>query len=207
MPILSTLTIGPISATVPMMLDMYSYYTPKEYKLGLAFDHEKILISVDAALQKWSEREYSPTDKLNYVAYNTNVQSLIPEPGSPDFDDTINYSLGVEYKHNENLSLMLGYSHVPTPVPDQSYRVSNYIDADKNIYSLGGSFQFHPRFMVPPIKITLMAQYQSFDDYTVYKDGVVGLSNWNGQTGSAAQESYKVEGDVYAAGIGINLSW
>lgn len=198
---------GGLYVDAPLFLDIQTYYTPEIIRGGLAWDSEKFLVSVDVWQEKWSDYDYSDTDKVNFYAGNPAIIAPVAEKGSPDFDDTVNFGIGFEYKGIKDLSLMLGYSHIPTPIPDQTNRVTNYLDADRDIFSLGCSYTVHPKILVPPLTISGTFQYHNFEDYKVYKNGVSGLSAWDGATGSTAQTSYKVEGDIFAAGLGVTMKW
>lgn len=190
-PAVAAVKVGDLSETVTMILDINCFFTPEEYSLGLAYDFSPLplMVSVEANKQRWSAYEYSITDTYHYT-------------GSPGFKDTINYRLGVEYKPSDKLSLMAGYCHQPSPVPNQSGIIDNYIDMDKDLFSLGASYTLPAPFNITKEPITLagVLQYQMLDTLSVNKDGVTGIS-WEDQ------ESYRVEGDVWVAGISLSLSW
>jgi len=173
-----------------MMLDMNAYFTPEEYSLGLAVDTDPILVSVEANRQRWSKYGLSYTDSINGYP-------------DPDFSDTTNYRVGVSYKGIKNLSINAGYAYQPSPIPDQSGRVSNYIDLDKNIFSLGAGYQFiFPwwNLFKQPLKVEGVLQYQRLKEITVYKNGISGQS-W------ANQVSYEVKGSAIAGGLNLNIAW
>ncbi len=188
-PIVATVSAGGLDVNVPMNLDINAFFTPEEYSAGLAFDLDPLLISFEMNKQMWSSYEYSVTDSYHY-----------PDP--PDFEDTYNYRVGLEYKLNKKTSLMAGYYRQPSPVPDQSGRVSNYIDLDKDCFSLGGSYILDPGFGITkgPVKLAGNIVYQKFKDLDVEKDGVTGVS-W------VDQEDYTVEGSALAAGLSMTVSW
>jgi hypothetical protein len=87
-------------------------------------------------------------------------------------------------------------------VPDQSGKISNYLDTDKDTVSLGASYTLDPPFGITkePVKIAGVVLYQKLTKLSVNKDGVSGPS-W------PKQESYTVDGNALAAGISIGLSW
>ena len=201
LPTLVATDIGGVG--LAMVMGMNSYFTPEEYSLGLSYSFERFMVSVEANKQMWSEYDYPDGEKYHYYYGNPGLTGI--ETGGPDFDDTLNYRLGMEYKIGKDASIMVGYCHQPTPIPDQSGKVSNYLDMDKDIFSIGGKFALKTGMMVEPVTIAATFQYQMLDDYTVYKyegtaDAVKGKS-W------VDQESYKVEGDVYAGGISLSLAW
>jgi len=181
-----------------MVMGMGSFFTPEEYSAGIALDLGRFMVSIEANKQMWSEYDYTNGEKYHYYSGNPELTGI--ETGTPDFDDTLNYRIGMEYKIGKDASVMAGYCHQPTPIPDQSGRVSNYLDMDKDIFSIGGKYTFKTSMMVKPVTIAAAFQYQMLDDYTAYKNGVQGKS-W------VDQESYKVEGDVYAGGISVGLAW
>ncbi len=130
-------------------------------------------------------------------------------PNSPEFDDIVNIFLGLEYKYSENLIIMAGYRHMPTPVPNQSNRVTNYLDMDKDAITLGCSYSLIKDF----ITIGVMVEYMQCKDYTVNKDGIIGWAPWNLESDLSPgfttlhQESYEVEGNVYTTGISAEINF
>lgn len=188
---------------LPMVMGLVAFYCPPEHSLGVSYSFEKLMVSAEADLQQWSKYRYAPADRLKY-----NPANLAPagplvgiEKGKPDFDDTLNLRLGLEYKPLKDLSLTFGYCRQPTPIPNQSGRISNYIDMDKDIFALGARYGFVVPFVSDkPITLSGVVQYQMLDSYTVHKDGVKGYS-WENQ------ESYKVEGSALAGGLSLGLNW
>ncbi len=200
-PTLVSTDIGGVG--LAMVMGLYSFFTPDEYSFGLSYSLERFMVSVEANKQMWSDYDYP--DEMLYAYYAGNPALTGIETGSPDFDDTINYRIGVEYKIGKDLSIMAGYCHQPTPIPDQSGRVSNYLDMDKDIFSIGGKYSFNAPLIVKPVTIAAVFQYQMLDDYTVYK--YEGTPNQVSGKSWRNQESYTVEGDVYAGGISVSMSW
>jgi long-chain fatty acid transport protein len=188
-PVSTWIDAGGLIINQPMMLDMNCFFTPEEYSLGLALDTEPVLVSLEANLQKWSKYSLSYTDSVN--GYE-----------DPGFNDTTNYRIGVSYKGIKNLNINAGYMYQPSPVPNQSGKVSNYIDLDKNIFSLGAGYKFKFPWDVfkQPLKVEGVLQYQKLKEITVIKDGVTGQS-W------VDQVSYDVKGTSFAAGLNLNLTW
>lgn len=189
LPVTALAFVGDAILEVPLVLDINAFFVPEEFSFGLALDLDRILVCLEADKQLWSKYEYSTTDSFNYA-------------GSPDFDDTINYRLGVEYRFANTLAVSMGYCHQPSPVPDQSGKVSNYLDMDKDMLSLGLSYVFTDPWEIArqPVTIAGVIQYQMLQDLKVKKDGISGIS-W------ADQESYRVEGSVLSGGVSISLSW
>jgi len=188
-PVTAEVFVGGLVLTVPMILDINAFFTPEEYSFGIAYEFNRLLVSVEANKQRWSKYAYSITDNYYYS-------------GDPDFEDTINYRLGAQYKASDKLIFTTGYCHQPSPVPDQSGKISNYLDMDKDTFSLGASYTLDPPFGITkePVKIAGVVLYQKLEKLSVNKDGVSGPSWPN-------QESYTVEGNVLAAGISIGLAW
>ncbi len=189
-PVTTVLDIGGLTYTMPMTLDMNAYFTPEEYSLGLAVDTDLILVSIEANRQMWSKYGLSTTDSVNGYP-------------DPNFNDTTNYRIGASFKGIKNLSINAGYAYQPSPIPDQSGKVSNYIDLDKNIFSLGAGYQFiFPwwNLFKQPLKVEGVLQYQKLKEITVYKDGISGQS-WTNQV------SYEVNGSAIAGGLNLNIAW
>jgi long-subunit fatty acid transport protein len=187
-----------------MVMGLNAFYTPREFSLGGSYDFGQFMVSIEGNLQKWSDYQFSTADTSANAAGDVYFES---KPGldytmdDPEFDDTINYRIGVEVKLNKDASVMLGYCHEPTPIPDQSGKITNYIDMDKDMLSLGGKYTLAlPAMLYKPLTIAGVFQYQKLKKYTADKEGVTGVT-W------VDQESYKVSGDVYAGGVSIGMAW
>ncbi len=148
---------------------------------------DRFLISIETNYQKWCDFEYSDAEKFKYTPDNPSLVGI--ETGSPDFSDSWEIRTGFEYRLSKNINLMAGYHRAISPVPDQSGRVSNYIDMDQHIFSLGAGYSLDL-----PVTITGLVKYHMPDDLTVTKDRVQGFT-WQDQ------EPYSV--DIHAL---INLS-
>ncbi len=192
-----------LSAYIYPIMDFLFSYAPAEYAIGVAFDINPFTVSIDYEIQKWSGFEYP--DHFKHRSYYLSESTLSGiETGGP-FDDVANISLGLEYRYNQDLTLMTGYKYMPTPVPDQSGRVSNYLDMDKNVFSFGVIYSLenlNPRrpFKKLPIKLGAMVEYILCDDYRVNNEGVKGWS-WEDQ------ESFKVSGDVWIIGFSAEINF
>lgn len=199
-PVSATLTIdGLPDATLAMIMGIKSFFNPREYSLGCSYDFGGFMLSGEVNLQEWSDYRYS----RSHTAQDSTGKPYFE--GDPDFSNTVNYRLGIEYRLNKKTSLMLGYCHQPTPIPNQSGRITNYIDMDKDMVSLGGQYSLSlPSLLSKPLTLNGVIQYQKLKEYTVNKDGISGD---NGGVTWIDQESYKVSGDAYAFGISMGLSW
>jgi long-chain fatty acid transport protein len=194
LPTLITVINSPFQANIGIVMGLWAFYTPREYSLGASYDFDFLLVSAEANLQKWSDYDIMPEEKVNEL-------TKAGFAGMPDFKDTINYRLGVEWKINKNTNATFGYCHQPTPVPDQSGVISNYIDMDKDIFSLGGRYTFNVPFALnKPMTVGAMLSYQLLQTLDVNKDGVKGAT-W------VDQVSYTVKGDALAGGINLSFSW
>ncbi len=186
-----------------VITDVLVGYMPEQYSFGLAYTFDRFTVSADAKYKKWSGFDYS---RMFVILYDIDRQGVIETnpgyeiPDSPDFDDITDYSVGLEYRHSKHLTLMAGYEFRPTPVPDQSYRVTNYLDMDKNVFSLGANIRLSSW-----CNMDLLLQYMMLDDFKVYKTGAERGYAW-GWNVINEQESYKVEGDGIVLGVSFEIA-
>ena len=192
--VIAQIEVGGLTVDYPLFITIVSNFLPDEYSAALAFELGPFLVSLEATRQVWSDYRFSTSETIHYYPGNPDLSGYVG--GEPDFRDTLNLSLGLACRLNDSLSLLAGYCHQPTPVPDQSGRVSNYLDADRHIFSLGLRYALH-RF---PVTLEAMAQYHRLRETTVLKEGVRGKS-W------IEQESYRLEGEVLCGGVGLSLRW
>ncbi len=181
------------------VLDFYIAYQPQEWALGVAYDlSPNYTVTFGLEFQKWSKFGWSSVYHQDYYQSNPRIQGYLPY--GPDFDDVYNTSVGLEYKYNDDITIMAGYQYAPTPVPDQTGRVTNYLDMDKDIFSIGATYDLKKDF----IKIGGMFQYMLCEDYEVYKNGVRGIA-WPAP--DSFQDSYEVSGDAYVIGVLMEINF
>lgn len=199
--------VGIRSRRMQVSTDFIVGYVPEQFSVGAAYEFDYFTVSIDCKLKNWSEFPYTNTV---YTLYHVDEQEMIEgnpgfeDPGSPDFDDVMDLGVGFEYRHKKKLVLTAGYEFRPTPVPDQSYRVSNYLDMDKNIFSFGISYK-----ITNWMKIDGLAQYMLLDDFTVHKTGLENGYAWGPEVMYEIyypQKSYKVEGDAFVFGLSVEFN-
>ena len=182
-------------------------YFPEQLSVGLAVSVGLFTVSFDYRFQRWSDFEYTDILYNLYVIDERGQISGGYNPDSPDFEDTEQFSVGVEYELDKNISLTAGYEFRPTPVPDQSYRITNYLDMDKDIFSIGANYKLNAY-----TKIGAVLQYMMLKDYKVYKTGDETGYAWgwdkvgvNGRPPDL-QKSYEVNGDAFVIGLSVEFS-
>jgi long-chain fatty acid transport protein len=198
LPTLITAIDTAFQGNIGIVMGLYAFYTPREFSLGTSYDFDFLLVSAEANLQKWSDYDIMPEEKVNELT-KTKFANM------PNFKDTVNLRLGLEWRLNDKANVTFGYCYQPTPVPDQSGVVSNYIDMNKNIFSLGGRYTFDVPFALnKPMSVGAMLSYQLLQTLNVNKNGITGI---NGGATWVDQVSYKVSGDAYAGGINLSFAW
>ncbi len=187
---------------IDVLTDLLVGYTPEQICLGVAYSFDRFTVSVDFKTKKWSGFPY---DDTTYILYHLDAQGVVQtnpgyeEPGSPDFDDVTDIGVGVEYRYRKNLTLMAGFEYRPTPVPDQSYRITNYLDMDKNVFSIGANLKLNNW-----CKMGLLFQYMMLDDFKVRKTGLEIGYTW-GWDPEVPQKDYEVEGDAFVLGVSFEF--
>ena len=105
--------------------------------------------------------------------------------------DTITPALGIEYDLTNDWALRTGYSYSPSPFSAQSGS-TNYVDADKNIYSVGAGYRFSlPRSHIRT-RIDMFMQLQQLMERNNYK--------------AQPSMSYSNGGFVFSTGLSIGFS-
>lgn len=101
--------------------------------------------------------EWSSFQTITAVLDTGTVASSITQ----DFSDTINYSVGAEYKWNDDITLRAGYQYDETPTND-TYRTTRTPDGDRNWFTGGMTYDIDDRFT-----LDLSAAYITLDDATI----------------------------------------
>ncbi|MGC8756017.1 MAG: OmpP1/FadL family transporter [bacterium] len=99
--------------------------TPDQIAIGVSITPSSLLrLNADVTYNVWSNTDVTDTQD-NFMGGT----------------DTITPAIGVEYYLTHRWTLRAGYSYSPSPFSTQSSD-TNYVDADKHIYSAGAGYKF-----------------------------------------------------------------
>ncbi len=199
---------GP-NPSIILSSDILTNYRPTEYNFGIAVDLEKLplmddhfplsvkhlLVSLDVCYRTWSEFQYDRSISY-WLNYDNSPQLLPGTVTDPEFDDTMAYKFGIMYRLNADYSVMAGYQQYISPVPDQSHRATNYIDMDRNTYSLGGTYAFRK----------LPFTFSGFMSYTTTDSVYVDNTDANGNPIKGVSWCYEADPDITMASFEVPQS-
>jgi long-chain fatty acid transport protein len=126
-----TVQAGPDDATNPNReLDMsMELRRPMWLAFGTAYrPNEKFVITADIQYFQWSDIDKfvaevegmtvpHPSGDGTYMVVDGEMEMI------QDWEDAIQYRLGMEYKVNEDMSVLLGYYYDPAPAPDETVSI------------------------------------------------------------------------------------
>ncbi|MBU0728340.1 MAG: outer membrane protein transport protein [Proteobacteria bacterium] len=106
---------------------------PESYGFGIAYIHnKKLTLAMDVELVRWSSFDQSHLDIANEVP----AAGLVDSTTILDWEDSLQFKLGIEYRLNDKYSLRGGYAYIPTMVPEHTMDPGNP-DADSHNISIG----------------------------------------------------------------------
>lgn len=101
--------------------------------------------------------EWSSFTSIAAVLDNGILASDVPQ----NYSNTMNYSIGAEYKWNPNITVRAGYQYDETPTNDE-FRTTLTPDGDRQWFTAGLTYDLNERFT-----LDFSAAYISLDDATV----------------------------------------
>ena len=169
-------------------------YEPREAVVAAMYSfRERLVVEVDVTWMDYSNYQVS-TPKYEFEEEVPDwVKTLLSMNNFPDpeFKDIFVPRLGTEFMVNKYFTLRGGYYYQASPVPDQR-GITNYVDADKHVISIGGGVKafLPPKILERPIHIDFVFQAQILQKRSVTKDypeDPVG--------------DYTVDGEIFLGGI------
>ncbi len=108
---------------------------PESVSLSLFHQiNDRFAILADATWTKWDR-----FDELRFV-YDNPVQ---PDTAQPEnWDNSMRYSLGMTYTHNDHLLFRVGTAYDETPIPSTDYRTPRIPGNDRTWLSFGVGYKF-----------------------------------------------------------------
>jgi len=168
-----------------VFLHFRDYFLPWNMTLAvLARPAERLLVSLDLTYYHWSD--------FSLPAWEGRIQ---------EWENTVLPRLGLEYGIRQDLVLRAGYFYEASPVPDQRDILSNQLDFDRHVLSVGLGYVFSALPCIGelpfqyPISVDAFFQYQWMQDREQKKDP------------STAQEGWRIEGYQIATGLGLTVGF
>jgi hypothetical protein len=186
--------MGIIQINAFYLMEILDFYSPHTVNAGIAYTRWDTTLSFEIDWEMWSNSAIRKDIKASY-------------PGVPRFRDTLSYKAGIKYDTPLTwLSVMLGYSYVPSILPDYAGKklggkvqginaypparqifagLINYMDNDKHAASVGLTFTV-PKPTKPgkrpgQLYFTIAYQFQYLVPRTAKKFGdlrVLGTNAW-----------------------------
>ena len=150
------------------LLDLFS---PRTYSYGLGYRlTERITLSADINREIWSVWSKYRTDFANFTG-NLPL-SRTKQTYSEDLflSDVTVYRAGIEFQLKENIALRAGFTRKPSALPVEGGAI-NWMDSDRTIFTLGGSYTLMPSGgrLKKPITLDLVLEHQRLKDRAVLK--------------------------------------
>jgi len=169
-------------------------YEPREAVVAAMYSfRERLVVEVDVTWMDYSNYQVS-TPKYEFEEEVPDwVKTLLSMNNFPDpeFKDIFVPRLGTEFMVNKYFTVRGGYYYQASPVPDQR-GITNYVDADKHVISIGGGVKafLPPKILERPIHIDFVFQAQILQERTVIKDDP-----------EDPVGDYTIDGEIFLGGI------
>lgn len=169
-------------------------YEPREAVVAAMYSfRERLVVEVDVTWMDYSNYQVS-TPKYEFEEEVPDwVKTLLSMNNFPDpeFKDIFVPRLGTEFMVNKYFTLRGGYYYQASPVPDQR-GITNYVDADKHVISIGGGVKafLPPKILERPIHIDFVFQAQILQERSVIKDDPEDPAG-----------DYTIDGEIFLGGI------
>ena len=113
---------------------------PQSFSVSIAHDYEVLTVLADITWTGWSS-----FDELR-IEYENPAQpdSVTTE----DWDDTFRYSIGLDWRQSEKLTLRTGVAYDETAIPSPELRTARIPGNDRTWLSFGGTYVINPAFTV-----------------------------------------------------------
>jgi long-chain fatty acid transport protein len=111
------------------------YDHPESIQTGIRYtDNKKFSVEFDMTWTRWSILE----EQIEKVSINFPDGSVMETSfeHDRDWDDAIQYKIGLEYNVLSNIALRCGYTYDPTPIPDTTFEFG-WPDTDRSVYNIG----------------------------------------------------------------------
>lgn len=175
------------------ILNLYNY-EPREVVLAAAYRFgDRLTMELDVTWMDYSNYQAS-TPQYEFAEevpdWVKTFMSMNNFP-DPEFKDVFVPRLGSEFDLNKYFALRGGYYYQASPVPDQR-GITNYADADKHVFSIGGGVSafLPPKILEKPIHIDFVFQAQILESRSVVKEDP-----------EDPVGDYTIDGEIFLGGI------
>lgn len=171
-PVDTTITLAGLEVRAQIPIKVRMDYTPRQLALGTSFQVlPSLLTAFDLTWIAWS-RFPNPSGviQINDIVFQgmplnlEDIQANLPKSPDPGFHDTLVPALSAEWSFSHDLQFRGGYSFIPTPVPGQSSRETNFLDSHRHLLTAGLGVSFTDPFglLSRPIRLDFHLQEHIF---------------------------------------------
>ncbi|WP_306377546.1 OmpP1/FadL family transporter [Alcanivorax hongdengensis] len=147
-----------IPGTVPspgitLLIDTLDSYQPDIYSAGLLYHFsDNVRVALALEQQNWQDLE----DKLD--------RDTIKDQANVELKNIVVPRIGAEWKVNDSITLTAGAAWQESPLESIQTPDVNYLDSDKTIVGVGGSWIIHnPPILAYPMRLDFGYQFQKLD--------------------------------------------
>ena len=137
-------------------------------------------VMADASWTRWS--------RFEELRINSDVESL-NSVKEEDWENSMRYGLGVEYKANDRWSWRAGVAYDETPIPNAQRRTPRIPDSDRTWLALGASYHYSDNIILDAAYTHIFMKDTSIDDTDANGNQLIGR--------------YKNSVDI----VGVQLRW
>jgi long-chain fatty acid transport protein len=113
---------------------------PQSFSVSIAHDYEVLTVLADITWTGWSS-----FDELRIEYENPDQPDSVT---TEDWDDTFRYSIGLDWRQSEKLTLRTGIAYDETAIPSPERRTARIPGNDRTWLSFGGTYVINPAFTV-----------------------------------------------------------
>ena len=113
---------------------------PQTFSLSVSHELDRLTLLADITWTGWSS-----FDELRIQYANPNQPDSVT---TEDWDDTLRYSIGLDWRYSPKITLRAGVAYDETPVPNAERRTARIPGHDRTWFSLGGSYVIDEAFTV-----------------------------------------------------------
>lgn len=204
-PLNAVATTQLLQVALPLRLAILDFYSPHTFTFGATYLHDEALkLSLDGEFQMWNRFQVNSARQQYLATVNESFSR---------FKNILLIKFGAESRPGRYINKLkdvplfvrMGFSYIPAFTPDQN-SYSNYLDNNKIMYSLGGSYFLNANAIVKiPVELIFGFQHQIWLERTVTKTGDVLVQTSTNDP--AKQPDYTYSAQVFVFSLGALMKF
>ncbi len=187
-----------VNGTVKKGTAEFVFDHPESVQGGIRYIGESVSVEFDLTWTNWASHK----DQVEYVDFPSLPTFSKSFPHERNWEDTVQYKIGLEWSLTDSFALRTGFAYDPTPIVDETFDFG-WPDTDRSTFNIGFGWNMTESFI-----LDCVFQYVNSTPVREIEGGSEELNGvYSKAYGTGSEVFMKDEGTLYVVGLDLSYTF